>query len=95
MWESQNANVPLGKDLWKIVDDSKTIPIAPQLQVDWDKRDGKARANILLHLKDFQLVLINDLKTSEEMWDGLCSMFETKHVITKKKLKRKLQHGDV
>jgi len=76
--------------LWKIVDDSKTIPIAPQLQVDWDKRDGKARANILLHLKDFQLVLINDLKTSEEMWDGLCSMFETKHVITKKKLKRKL-----
>ncbi len=60
--------------MWRIVIGSKTRLVTPQLQVDWDKRDGKARANILFHLKDFQLFLINDLKTSKEMWDGLCSI---------------------
>jgi hypothetical protein len=73
--------------LWKILDGFKTILVTPQLQVDWDKKDGKARANILLHLKYFQLFLINDLKTSKEMWDGLFSMFETKHVVTRMFLK--------
>jgi hypothetical protein len=69
--------------LWKTVDGYKTKPITLQLQVDWDKRDGKARADILLHLKDFQFFFINDLKTSKEMWDGLCSMFETKQLSQK------------
>jgi hypothetical protein len=69
--------------LWKIVDGSKTRPLTPQLQVDWDKKDGNAKANIFLHLKKIRLFLINDLKTSKEMWDGLCSMFETKHAIRK------------
>ncbi len=42
----------LNKDLWKIVDGSKIRPLTPQLQVDWDKRNDKLRANILVHLKD-------------------------------------------
>ncbi len=27
--------------------------LSPQLQVDWGKRNDKARANILLHFKDW------------------------------------------
>jgi hypothetical protein len=39
--------------------------------------------NIIFHLKDWQLLLVNDLKTSEKMWGGICSMFENKHATTK------------
>ncbi len=44
--------VLLKKDLWKIVNGSETRLITPELQVDYDKKDDKARANIFLHLKD-------------------------------------------
>ncbi len=39
----------LNKDLWKIVDGFETRRVTPQLQVDWDKRNDKAKVNILLH----------------------------------------------
>jgi hypothetical protein len=96
VWKVRMQMYLLDKDLWKIVDGFEMRPIMTQLKIDWDKKNGKAKANILLHLKHCQPLLINDLKTSKEMWDGLCGMFETKHATTKfaPKLK-KLQHEDV
>lgn len=90
LWKVRMQMYLLDKDLWRIVDGSETRPTTIAEQPDWDKRDGKARANILLHLKDSQLLLVNSLKTSKEMWDGLCNMFETKHATTKMYLNQKI-----
>lgn len=88
IWKVRMEMYLTEKDVWKLVDGSEARPTSNP--TDWDKRDGKARACILLHLKDTQLLLVNNLKTSKEMWDGLCGMFETKHATSKVFLSQKL-----
>lgn len=39
-------------------------------QIDYDKRDGKTRVNI----KNIHMFLVNDLKSPNQIWDGLCNV---------------------
>jgi len=47
LWKIRMQMYLLDKDLWKIVDGSKTRPTTTDNQPYWGKRDGKTRANIL------------------------------------------------
>jgi len=44
-------------------------------QTIWDIKDAKARANILLCMKNIQLVHVKLLKTSKEIWDQIKTNF--------------------
>jgi hypothetical protein len=44
-------------------------------QTIWNIKDAKARANILLCMKNIQLVHVKLLKTSKEIWDQIKTNF--------------------
>jgi hypothetical protein len=52
-------------------------------QPPWDKKDVKARANLLMSLKDNDLYHVSSLKTSKKIWYHLQSIFQTKDVLSK------------
>jgi len=58
-------------------------------QTIWDIKDAKARANILLCMKNIQLVHVKLLKTSKEIWDQIKTNFWTTNVVNKNYLTRK------
>jgi hypothetical protein len=75
MWKVKMQMYIFDKDLWKVVDGFEIRPMTPKLQVDWDKKDNKAKANIFLTFscyKTFYLLIF------------FCSMFVFKHTIVTK-----------
>jgi len=70
MWKVKMQMYIFDKDMWKFVDGFEIISITLELQVDWDKRDNKAKANIFLMFtcyKFFNFLIF------------FCSMFVFKH----------------
>ena len=65
----------LDKDLSRRADGSEVRPTTPTNQSTWDKKDTKARANMLLALKDAQLSHVNKCKISKEVWDMLTNIY--------------------
>lgn len=46
-------------------------PTNTPLQSAWEPKDSKARCEILLHCSPTQLLWVQNLKTSKEVWDLL------------------------
>lgn len=82
-WKIRMEMVLLDKDLFGHVNGSEERPTSPTNHLAWDKRDSKARANILLGLKDARLSHVNKCKTAKEVWDTLTNIYETTHAQTK------------
>jgi hypothetical protein len=76
-------SILIDEDLWGIVDGLVLQPITINNQPPWDKKDVKARANLLMGLKDSHLHHVSSLKTSKKIWYQLQSIFPTKDVLSK------------
>jgi hypothetical protein len=47
-------------------------------------KDAKVRENLLLCMKNNQLIHVKSLKTSQEIWDQIKTNFQTTNVVNKK-----------
>ena len=66
-------------------------------QLNWDKRDQKAKGIISLHLKDSLLPLVMNANTAKDTWSCLQSRFEvkqTQNIIFLKRRYRDLKMGE-
>lgn len=68
MWKIHMESILIDEDLRGIVDGSVPKPTTIYNQPPWDKKDIKARANLLMSLKDNHLYHVNSLKTSKKIW---------------------------
>jgi len=83
MWKIHMESILIDEDLWGIVDGSIPKPTTINNQLPWDKKDVKAKANLLMRLKDSNLHHVSSLKTSKKIWYQSQSIFQTKDVLSK------------
>jgi hypothetical protein len=55
------------KEQWNHVNGGTITPVDPTNQIAWDIKDTKARTNLLLCMKNNQLVHVKSFKTSKEI----------------------------
>ena len=68
-WKVKIQLFLMSKNLWGIVDGSKTIPTDLTQLSAWEKREERDKSMIGLTLLDSQLHLIDLNKSSTEMWE--------------------------
>jgi len=56
-------------------------------------KDAKVRENLLLCMKNNQLIHVKSLKTSQEIWDQIKTNFQTTNVVNKKLIHKKIKNG--
>lgn len=98
-WSTRMEMYLTREDIWGVVDGSEQRPATPTTQPTWDRKDRKARSDILLFIKDHLLVHVKTLKTSKEVWDILKAKYQTANLISKNRITRnfftiKMQEGD-
>jgi hypothetical protein len=59
---------------------------------DWDKLDRRARSTIRLCLADSVLLNVSGESTAKELWDKLGSLYQSKSLVNKLFLRKKLYH---
>ena len=76
-WKEQIYNVLVQK---KQVKPIKLKGVKPEgtTQEDWDDLDELARSTIMLTLSNFVYFNVKDMKTSHELWEKLCGLYEQK-----------------
>ena len=113
-WKFKMQMVLEEKDLWDIVDGSEGQPepegdledlsrqslVAYQKQVQqWEKKDRKARATIILGVEDSQLGHVKGAETAGDTWEKLCAVYENRGLANRLFLRRKFftatwEHGE-
>jgi hypothetical protein len=76
-------------NIWEYVDKSNVIPTTLLNQPKWDLKDVKAKADILLCMKNNQLIHVKTFGTSIEIWDQLINRFQSTNVVVKNFLSKK------
>src|ERR1700722_112019 len=59
---------------------------------DWDKLDRRARSTIQLCLEDSVLLNVSGESTAKELWDKLGNLYQSKSLVNKLFLRKKLYH---
>ena len=54
----------------------KGVKLEGTIQEDWDDLDELARSTIMLTLSKLVHFNVKDMKTSHELWEKLCGLFE-------------------
>ena len=78
-WKEQIYNVLVQK---KQVKPIKLKGVKPEgtTQADWDDLDELAKSTIMLALSKLVYFNVKDMKTSHELWQKLCGLYEQKSV---------------
>jgi hypothetical protein len=69
-----------------------STPITGMSNEDWDKLDRRARSTILLCLVDSMLLNFSGESTAKELWDKLGNLYQSKSLVNKLFLRKKLYH---
>ena len=56
----------------------KDVKLEGTSQEDWDDLDELARSTIMLTLSKLVYFNVKDMKTSHELWEKLCGLYEQK-----------------
>ena len=78
-WKEQIYNVLVQKKQVKPIK-LKGVKLEGTTQEDWDDLDELARSTIMLTLSKLVYFNVKDMKTSHELWEKLCGLYEQKSV---------------
>jgi hypothetical protein len=77
-WKIHMRAILKKNDLWDFVSGTMPKPACTDPKyADWVKMDGKAESDILLAVSPSELVALDGLDTSKQIWDKLKSMYES------------------
>ncbi|XP_033204457.1 uncharacterized protein LOC117165106 [Bombus vancouverensis nearcticus] len=77
-WKLQMEAILIKDDLWGYANGSIIKPEAADEASLWNKRDDKARADIILTISSSELCHVKHCKISHEMWNKLKEVYESK-----------------
>jgi hypothetical protein len=69
-----------------------STPPTGMLKEDWEKLDKRTRSNIRLCLVDSVLLNVSGEYTAKEIWDKLGNLYQSKSLVNKLFLRKKLYH---
>jgi hypothetical protein len=69
-----------------------STPATGMSKKDWDKLDRRARSTIRLCLADSLLLNVSGESTAKELWDKLGNLYQSKSLVNKLFLRKKLYH---
>jgi hypothetical protein len=69
-----------------------STPTTGMSKEDWDKLDRRARSNIRLFLEDSVLLNVSGESIAKELWDDLGNLYQSKSLVNKLFLQKKLYH---
>jgi hypothetical protein len=69
-----------------------STPATGMSKEDWDKLDRRARSTIQLCLADSVLLNVSGESTAKELWDKLGNLYQSKSLVNKLFLRKKLYH---
>jgi hypothetical protein len=69
-----------------------STPATSMSKEDWDKLDRRARIIIRLYLVDSVLLNVSGESTAKELWDKLGNLYQSKSLVNKLFLRKKLYH---
>jgi hypothetical protein len=69
-----------------------STPVTGMSKEDWDKLDRRARSTIRLCLADSVLLNVSGESTAKELWDKLGNLYQSKSLVNKLFLRKKLYH---
>ncbi|XP_076285567.1 uncharacterized protein LOC143211620 [Lasioglossum baleicum] len=87
-WKIQVKSLLVYNELWTYT--NGTEPKTAENQREWDKKDDKALALILLSVQENQLNHVKRANTSYEAWETLKRIFESKGPVRRAALYREL-----
>jgi hypothetical protein len=59
---------------------------------DWEKLNRRAKSTIRLYLVDSVLLNVSGKSTAKEIWDNLGNLYQSKSLVNKLFLQKKLYH---
>lgn len=77
-WKLHMEAILIKNDLWEYVDGTCNKPQAAAEIPTWEKKDNKARADIILAVSSSELCHIKRCKTSREVWKTLEEVYRSK-----------------
>jgi hypothetical protein len=69
-----------------------STPVTGMSKEDWDKLDRRARSTIRLYLADSVLLNVSGESIAKELWDKLGNLYQSKSLVNKLFLRKKLYH---
>jgi hypothetical protein len=69
-----------------------STPVTGMSKEDWYKLDRRARSTIRLCLEDSMLLNVSGESTAKEIWDKLGNLYQSKSLVNKLFLRKKLYH---
>ena len=69
-----------------------STPVTGMSKEDWDKLDRRERSTIRLCLADSVLLNVSGESTAKELWDKLGNLYQSKSLVNKLFLRKKLYH---
>jgi hypothetical protein len=99
LWKLKMEDLLVDKEQWIIVDPgtqptgttTSTQPTSMSKE-DWEKLDRRARSTIQLCLEDSVLLNVSGESTANELWDKLGNLYQSKYLVNKLFLRKKLYH---
>lgn len=77
-WSIKIEMLLIRSELWGMVNGTEAAPAASDQAglTAWKLKDSKARADILLHCGEKQLISLQPLATSKEVWDRIKQLYQ-------------------
>jgi hypothetical protein len=69
-----------------------STPPTGMLKEDWEKLDKRTRSTIRLYLEDSVVLNVSGQNTAKELWDKLGNLYQSKSLVNKLFLQKKLYH---
>lgn len=78
LWSIKIQMLLIKSELWSIVDGTEAQPASSDVAglSAWQLKDSKARADILLHCGENQLISLQPLTTSKLVWDRIKQIYQ-------------------
>lgn len=89
-WKIQMEAILVKNDLWEYVDGTAPRPTSTTDVAAWEKKDRKARADIILAMSSTELNYIKNCTTSHDVWNKLSDTYESKGPARKATLLKQL-----
>src|ERR1700712_3274149 len=90
VWKFKMQLILEDKDLYGVIDGTDVKPEKAESVAEWVKRDKKARVTICLAVSDSTLATVRSCDTAKSVWDKLASVFESKSLVNRLFMRRKL-----
>src|SRR5260370_28045123 len=90
VWKFKMQLILEDKELFGVIDGSDIKPDNGDALSEWVKRDKKARVTVCLALSDSVLATVRSCDTAKGIWDKLASVFESKSLVNRLFMRRKL-----